>query len=466
MKKTLVALAALAAAGAFAQTADIRSLPAGSVQIFGVADVTVNRLASDGSGSVTRMAGDGRNESTRLGFRGYEDMGGGMAASFWLEAAYNQDDGTGSNTTVNNTAAGDKIAFGASSATNNNIVTVPANQSLTARQGLTFNRAANVSIISKDFGEIRVGRDYSPSFWNFTQFDPFGTVGVGSAMNIQGSALAPFGIQTAPPGAAYPMVRTSNSIGWLSQSMSGFSAQIQYALSEQPTPCVTPSTTINGNYCFAGAGDGKSIGIRLQYKSGPIHAAFAQQNTNYGDVAAARGFFIGPTAPAVSVAGTTDAALANQAASRGSLTIQNMALAYTVGNTKLATTIGSQVADQAQTTGKRTYNHWNVGVTHTMGALALKASYGYGKRTDGALNSLGTAYSGQDGSDIAQTAVGFVYDLSRRSAVYGTYSTITQKAGTNAAATGVGSIGLNSSAIPAGGSVNLSGIDLGIRHRF
>ena len=30
------------------------------------------------------------------------------------------------------------------------------------------------------FGEMRLGRDYTPTFWNHTVFDPFGTNGVGA----------------------------------------------------------------------------------------------------------------------------------------------------------------------------------------------------------------------------------------------------------------------------------------------
>ena len=95
-----------------------------------------------GSVKVSRraLANSGYN-SSRLGFRGTEDLGGGLAASFWLEAPITNDDG----------------ATGVAS----------------------FARRSTVSL-SGGFGELRLGRDYTPTFWNDTVFDPFGTNGVGS----------------------------------------------------------------------------------------------------------------------------------------------------------------------------------------------------------------------------------------------------------------------------------------------
>jgi predicted porin len=64
-----------------------------------------------------------------------------LAASFWLEAPITNDDG---------------------------------------QQGIsTFARRSTVSL-SGGFGEVRLGRDYSPSFWNDSVFDPFGVIGVGT----------------------------------------------------------------------------------------------------------------------------------------------------------------------------------------------------------------------------------------------------------------------------------------------
>src|SRR4051812_28339740 len=92
MKKSLIALAVLAAAGA----ASAQS----SVTLFGIVDATL----AFGKGEVTdrtSLTNSGLN-SSRLGFRGTEDLGGGMSASFWLEAGVANDDGSGAATSTNN----------------------------------------------------------------------------------------------------------------------------------------------------------------------------------------------------------------------------------------------------------------------------------------------------------------------------------------------------------------------------
>jgi predicted porin len=155
MKKSLVALAALAVVGA----ASAQS----SVTLFGVVDAAVQSIRGDGNGSVLRMA-TSSNASSRLGFRGVEDLGGGMSASFWLEAGLNNDSGLGAGSNTNNQAGGAAAA--------------PA-----GTQGLVFNRRSTVSL-NGGFGEVRFGRDYTPSFWNLTVFDPFGTLGVASSSNL------------------------------------------------------------------------------------------------------------------------------------------------------------------------------------------------------------------------------------------------------------------------------------------
>ena len=81
MKKTLVALAALASASAFAQS---------SVTLYGVLDASIENVK--GTKSVTQVSSDNL-ASSRLGFRGVEDIGGGLKGKFVLETAVKVDTG-------------------------------------------------------------------------------------------------------------------------------------------------------------------------------------------------------------------------------------------------------------------------------------------------------------------------------------------------------------------------------------
>ncbi|WHZ10288.1 MAG: Outer membrane protein (porin) [Burkholderiaceae bacterium] len=77
MKKSTVLLAAsLAVCGA----ASAQS----SVNLYGSIDQSVAHVSNLNGGSVTNLYG-GTTQPDRIGFRGVEDLGGGMQANFWLE---------------------------------------------------------------------------------------------------------------------------------------------------------------------------------------------------------------------------------------------------------------------------------------------------------------------------------------------------------------------------------------------
>ena len=87
MKKTLLALAAIAASSAaFAQS---------SVTLYGVIDASVESVRADKT--VTRVSSDNLS-SSRLGFKGTEDLGGGTKAIFALETNLKTDTGAQGNT--------------------------------------------------------------------------------------------------------------------------------------------------------------------------------------------------------------------------------------------------------------------------------------------------------------------------------------------------------------------------------
>ena len=195
MKKLVGALAALSAAGtAFAQS---------SVTIYGTVDAAVAYYRGEGVGSRLQLVSGG-NTQTKLGFRGREDLGGGTYAAFELEAGFGADSG-----------------LGQASSANNQAVTGPAGPPNT--QGLTFNRKSFVSLLGP-WGDVRLGRDYVPTFWQLFAYDPFRT-GVG------------FGGVTTQGGSPITQLRASNSIGYFtpgcySFQCKGFFAQAMYALGE------------------------------------------------------------------------------------------------------------------------------------------------------------------------------------------------------------------------------------------
>lgn len=229
MKTSLLALACAAAClSAHAQS---------SVTLFGVVDAAFSQYRGEGTGSV-RLLTTGNFASGRLGVRGVEDLGGGMAASFWLEAGVGTDDGRGASTSSNNQPSGTG-----------------------APSGITFNRRSTVSF-SGAAGEIRLGRDYTPSFWNLSVFDPFGVLSV--------AQIGHFGVVNAASTA----VRASNSIGYFTPGCNaaggcpGFYGQFMFAMGENASNA-------------AGASDGRYTGLRAGYNQGPVQvaAAFARHKS-------------------------------------------------------------------------------------------------------------------------------------------------------------------------------------------
>ncbi len=201
-----------------------------TVTLFGVFDAAIT-YTKTGATKKTAITTSALN-SSRFGVRGEEELGGGMKAGFHLEAGVANDSGAGA-------------------ATNTNNQTVTALTSA-GTQGLTFNRRSTLSLMG-GFGELRIGRDYTPLFWNQTVYDPFGTNGVGAS---QANA-------SANPATLLTGVRASNSIGYMSPSFSGFQVQLQSYLGENASNDVLGKKSGSGN------------GLRATYAAGPLSLALA-----------------------------------------------------------------------------------------------------------------------------------------------------------------------------------------------
>ena len=180
MKKSLLALAVL---GAFAGAAQAQS----SVTIYGIVDTGVTytskavNAAGNGTGSKFEVK-SGVIQGSRLGFKGVEDLGGGLSAVFNLESGFNNDTGA---------------------------------QSVS---GNLFNRKSVVGLAG-GFGTVLLGRqtDFADTISAYTSVADFGgfTNGVGHNLDrLQG-------------------IRTQNSISYTTANLNGFTGNLLYGFGEQ-----------------------------------------------------------------------------------------------------------------------------------------------------------------------------------------------------------------------------------------
>jgi predicted porin len=381
MKKSLIALAVLAASGA--------AMAQSSVTLFGVLDLGVESVKTN-AGRVTGIS-PSANSSSRLGFKGVEDLGGGLAASFWLEAALNPSSGIGSSGT----------------SANNQTTT-------TAAGGLTFNRRSTLSL-SGNFGEVRVGRDYVPTFWNYAIFDPFGANSIGATISNYSGA-----------GASATFVRSSNSIGYfLPNNLGGFYGQGMYAFGNRASNEVTGgvNTSDNGTY----------TGFRVGYAQGPIDAALAYAQTKFA-------------------AGTNAVAIAGASSTSGNFQDFNLGGSYDFGVAKAMGTISNQKLNDLGTVGNnQSVKGWSIGANAPVGAGNVLVQYSAIKLVS---------------AKSDKWSFGYVYNLSKRTAVYGLLARVGNSGGaaSTAASFSSGSLG----AVAGASNVNASstGVSLGLRTSF
>ena len=352
MKKSLLALAVL---GAFAGVASAQS----SVTLFGTVDLSAKYVKNDGFNRRVSLDKDGLN-SSQLGFRGTEDLGGGLKAGFLLLGATSADTG--------NAGGGSKF----------------------------FNRSSYLRLWG-NFGEVRLGRDYTPTFWNDTIFDAFGTVGLGDSTHV-GQLLNPS-----------TFVRADNSIGYfLPSGIGGVYGQVMVAASEG-----------------ASGNQGRYIGGRVGFAAGPfdIAGAYGQQRLD-----------LTPGAP--------------------SQKTYNIGGSYDLGVVKL---MGYYDRDSLSYGGfDQKEDRFSFSGVVPLGQGEIHAGYDRSKLK----NNIAPATS----NTISQIKVGYVYNLSKRTAVYTTYSRLSNGGNSVTGSTNTVAGGSSTTGITPGGKSQ--GAEFGLRHFF
>jgi len=163
------------------------SMPAAAqsaVTLYGTVDLGLAYSSNQGGASNTYMNSGALNAS-KLGVMGSEDLGGGTSALFRLENGFNADTGAMSSS------------------------------------GVLFNRQSYVGLASRDWGQITVGRQYTPYFQYVGGLGPTGVL---------------TGATGAHPGdidALDTTLRINNSVLYTLPTLGGLQAGIQYGMGEQ-----------------------------------------------------------------------------------------------------------------------------------------------------------------------------------------------------------------------------------------
>ena len=342
MKKfaTLAVLAA-ASAGAYAQS---------SVTLFGVLDANA-RYVKNGDLKIKSLGSGGINTS-RLGVRGTEDLGDGLKAGFWLETGLNVDSGIQS----------DATRF--------------------------WNRRATVSLMG-NFGEVRLGRDFTPTYLGYSEYDPFGDNGVAASSKFDSS------LGTARDTGT----RADNQITYLTPgNLGGFYGRASVAAGE-------------------GTAGKKYYGARAGWAAGPIDVSAAYGQTEVAPVAGDDKF------KTFDVGASYDFGVVK---AMGYYTQSKFV------NQKIAT--------------------YSLGAVVPLGVGQIKAVYTHA-------NASGTTAAGVnvDANDADQVALGYIYNLSKRTALYTTAAYVKNKGNATFAV---------ASAPAMTPGAKSTGLEFGMRHAF
>jgi predicted porin len=229
MKKSLLALAVL---GVFAGAASAQS----TVTLYGLIDENAGKDIGSNNKRISQGA------SSRLGFRGVEDLGGGLAAFFQLEHRFRPWNGT-----ING---------------GNGVNGSP----------VTFWQARSYVGLRGNFGEVRVGREYDAAFFHSELiFDPWGWDTVVSSLTVPANA-----------GSGSANFNVNSSITYNSPNISGFTFSGQVA--ESNGNCGASglnSTAITGGIVGTpvfGTCLKRPYSFGADYAGGPFRVGFGYNN--------------------------------------------------------------------------------------------------------------------------------------------------------------------------------------------
>jgi predicted porin len=428
MKKSLIALAALSA---FATAAQAQS----SVTIYGSIDAGYSSHEKDftdtgatnaqAAASFKDVKNTGMNAvtspltSSRLGFRGVEDLGGGLSATFNIETGMTTTDGT--------------MFSGAA-------------------------RTAIVGLSDKAMGTLQVGRQLTGLHGVVAGYNAIagsnmvGDVLYSSEMMMHNSsALGANSI--AAIGGTNGALRVNNMLTYLSPTMNGFNARVDYAKDSRDADAATAGKDATTDY----------QGLTLNYAQGPLRLSAATSSMKSKAAHATATPWICASADATSVVTNSTSAcasplrtvvagnsLVNATNDDSKAKYNAISAAYQV-NPALSLQ-ASYAENEFSAEGVKTHeaSGYRLGANYVTGKWVLAAQYGKAE----VKSPTATALMGTE-ADRTAYQLAAIYNLSKRTNLYAAYGQQEQEI--TAASTGVTVIG---------DSVKSTQTAVGVRHSF
>ena len=412
MKKSLLAVAAMTA---FAGAAQAQS----SVTVYGILDVgfvgshyngtaTAANASTTGTGAPGGLAvksssagfGQSAESTSRLGFKGKEDLGGGLNAIFTVETALNPN--------------------GAASA-------------------FQFNRQTFAGLSKNGLGFATIGTQYTPIF------DVMATTDAAGMNNLVGNAVYATGVQSSTgtyntglgsyvntattnvsidaSNSAY-VTRASNALKVQSERMGGFQAQAFYAQSNSSQSGTGAGTT--------GANTNTVFGVNADYVWNKLNVVAAYQTFRAQN---------GAVAQATPTAGTGFTLANGTAGSYGNNNGDSQTYAAATYDFGIVKTYAQYITRKAFSTVDNNYGTSRT--AYQLGAksfitptISVYATYGLGKSS---YAQSGTAYA-----NFRTAQLGSDYYLSKRTNLYVAYGAFNQSSNGATGSTGVSSVsGMN-----------------------
>lgn len=403
MKKTLIASAALLCTmGAAAQS---------SVNLYGLADVSITRVTGYAQGSVTSLS-SGHMEGSRWGLKGEEDLGGGYKALFTVESRVELDNGGLGNRPESGNQLPDRLTAGLPASLAAALTNVAIGPSLGVNvNNAGFDRQAWVGLVTP-VGGFLMGRQYTPAFEALATFD---------IMNTQ-SALSAGQIVTIPAGVD---IRYNNTL--------------HYRVVQGPWSG-SLMASFNGG---ASSSSNQLLGLNAIYRGNAFQAGFGYntKNDSAGQQALRTTVFGASTNLGAWKVSSMFARIQEPNPSAGQELTAGLT-AQAVPAPLIAT-----VLDRL----KQDANLLHLGARYDMGAA--------GQLTV-AVNRLNDRRSSD--ADITSYGVAYTYPLSKRTDVYGVLARFNNSANAQAAPGGNGYLG----GVTATAGTDSTSIAVGMRHRF